>query len=342
MPQLKSLRDNDGRQKCSPMILIFLLAMGLVVQLNVWLREWSLSPSQYAPGNSQQTFPVTVSSSSKGVFLPLPNTIEQKYVPSKIESYFLDHGRELGLGETPSSGCSVWNDPNSPIAAELLTFRAELRAYQGALASFLQTRKQGEGTIVQDLRKEILSRGDHSICDTLDLHPLGLTGLFPSRSLTQTSHSLLEPIFPPMRTPEYCDALDETLLVSMDYLVHDFATYCRQLSPLSRIVFLDMGASLEYHGSGAQPAIYLTEIYHAFGFHFDHIYAYEMTHTDPNHVVEMVPAHLRAAYHWINVGVSQELDSKRNPWTMLLQEFNEHDFGQCRATDDVSAPFDQT
>ena len=251
---------------------------------------------------------------------------KDSYIPSEIESYFLAHGKELGLGSDrqTSQGCTAWIDRNSPIAAELRAFQIELMMYRDLLATYLKGKNK---KTIKDLRKEIISRGNHSICDSLELHPDGLEGIFPSQSLSQTSNSLLEPIFPPMRDPEFC--FDFSYVLSMNYLIHDFAAYCRKLTPTSRIILFDIGASLDFHTGGSQPAVYLTKIYKKFGFHFDHIYAYEITPTDPGEVVDQVPDSLAAAYHWINVGVDPNPSSKRNPWRLLRQEYGEDDFGKC-------------
>ena len=247
------------------------------------------------------------------------------YAASKIESFYLENGRSLGLDSDPqtSSGCTEWTNPNSPIAAELQAYRDGIEAYKVALASFLQKPS------IKDLRKEIEANGDHSVCDSLELHPDGLNGIFPLNTLTQTADSLLEPLFPPMRSPRICWDFGGALM-SMEYLIHDFAAYCRKLTPSSRIVLVDMGASLSFHGTGDQPAVYLTDIYSKFGFHFDHIYAYEITPTKPADMVEKVPDWMAAAYHWINVGVSPDPNSKQNPWRMLLQEYDENDFSEYK------------
>jgi hypothetical protein len=159
----------------------------------------------------------------------------------------------------------------------------------------------------------------------LELHRNGLKGLFTLDTLTETSHGLLEPLFPPMRDPKIC--FDLSAIMSMDYLIHDFAAFCRQLTPSSRVILVDMGASLNFHGGSQQPAVYLTNMYSKFGFHFDHIYAYEITPTDPTHMVKSIPVSILPAYHWFNVGVDPNPNSKQNPWRMLRQEYDENDFG---------------
>ena len=90
----------------------------------------------------------------------------------------------------------------------------------------------------------------------------------------------------------------------MEYLVHDFHAMCLMLQKHSRTVFIDMGASLEFHEghSSRSPAIYINTVYSQFGFKFDHVYAYEMKVTKPVQVFERVPNQLMNSFHWINVG----------------------------------------
>ena len=126
--------------------------------------------------------------------------------------------------------------------------------------------------------------------------------------------------------------------MTLEYLVHDFAFYCRQLKPTSRIILIDMGAALDFHGSAMSPAIYLTHVYQRFGFHFDHIYAFEIAPKQPQAVFDRVPSDLFAAYHWINVGVSPELNSTQNPWRMLLETYNEDDFGELTHCSSIGIP----
>jgi hypothetical protein len=139
----------------------------------------------------------------------------------------------------------------------------------------------------------------------------------------------VEPLLPPLRSQEICfDASVRTNLLSMAYLIQDFASLCRKLQPHSRIVFVDMGAALDFHRKAGdmKPAVYITHMYQRFGFHFDHIYAFEMKPKNPVGVYSQIPDDLRAAYHWFNVGVDADPDSRNNPFNMLLEKFNEDDF----------------
>jgi hypothetical protein len=73
------------------------------------------------------------------------------------------------------------------------------------------------------------------------------------------------------------------------------------------------GCEFDFHRQ-TQPAVYLTELKLAF---LDHVYAFEVK---PKHKsVRKLPPHL-AAYHWINVGVSDP-DSNLNPLKLLLRTF---------------------
>lgn len=85
------------------------------------------------------------------------------------------------------------------------------------------------------------------------------------------------------------------------------------------------------------PAIYLMTIWQKFGFKFDHIYAYEIKRKDPNDVFHRLPDNLKAAYHWINVGVDSDPNSGSNPLKMILDNYNEDDFIIIKL--DIDTPF---
>mmetsp|Transcript_25821 Transcript_25821/g.54573 ORF Transcript_25821/g.54573 Transcript_25821/m.54573 type:complete len:129 (+) Transcript_25821:401-787(+) len=42
-------------------------------------------------------------------------------------------------------------------------------------------------------------------------------------------------------------------------------------------------------------------------------------------MVESVPENMRAAYHWINVGVDPDANSANNPFNLILNHYNAHD-----------------
>lgn len=109
--------------------------------------------------------------------------------------------------------------------------------------------------------------------------------------------------------------------------MQDIGFLCRQLQTDSRVVLIDMDTSLQFHQSHGKglPGVYTREIFSKFGMPFDHIYAYKMTQTDPETVVESIPEHLRAAYHWINVEVNPDKDYVKNPFNLIHKYFNRND-----------------
>ena len=77
---------------------------------------------------------------------------------------------------------------------------------------------------------------------------------------------------------------------------------CRTLKPHSKRVLIDLGASLKFH-KGGNPLIDILTQFKKFGFHFDHIYAFEITQLSPQEVYkDLLPEEYMASYHWINTG----------------------------------------
>lgn len=257
-----------------------------------------------------------------------PSTAVVPYQASPVEKWVLKHGEQFRLQRTTkirknmADGCQMWRDPNATsYYNELQQFRTELADYSHRLASFNRT--------IKDLRKHLGGTDDvdrHAICDTLELHPDGLPGIFPSGMLSKVpgGGGWAEPLLPPLRHPEICFQ-GNSKIMDMGYLVHDFASLCRKLQPHSRTVFIDMGASLDFHAE-MSPAVYVTKVYQQFGFQFDHIYGYEVVPKEPQDVYQRIPDDLKAAYHWYNVGVDADIESSQNPLKLLLETFNEDDF----------------
>mmetsp|Transcript_10231 Transcript_10231/g.24591 ORF Transcript_10231/g.24591 Transcript_10231/m.24591 type:complete len:500 (+) Transcript_10231:132-1631(+) len=280
-----------------------------------------------------------------------------------------------------ADGCKLYlNESVSPFYDRLQQFRAEIHDYTTILDNFLlkndgsdmavsttATRRDSASPTstatarrrrltdqthlpepklqpVADLRKQIKADGgSHEICDTLELHPDGLPGIFgKSQMLSKVPNGggYVEPLLTPLRHLEHCYAnhpFNSSYVMDMHYLVHDFASLCRKLTPSSRTVFVDMGASLDFHdktkdpaksgiGSKLAPAVFVTEVYQKFGFKFDHIYAYEVTPKEPSDVYRRIPDDLKAAYHWYNVGVDAAITASNNPLKLLLENFDENDF----------------
>ncbi|CAJ1944835.1 unnamed protein product [Cylindrotheca closterium] len=166
-----------------------------------------------------------------------------------------------------------------------------------------------------------------------DIHPrfcdsLNLLHLFEDGFLSQVNHVRLEPLLPPMRHPSFCEHHRKYSL-NIDYLVHDFASICHSMKRTSRTIFLDLGASLQYHNSRkrrANPTLLLVDVYNRFGIKFDHYYAFERTELSSNEVFKSIPAHLLPSYHWFNVGVKSDPLSQYNPLNSILKAMKEDDF----------------
>jgi hypothetical protein len=248
------------------------------------------------------------------------------YQSAPLEQYLVDNAISLGFnktgdaGEDMASGCEVWNNGENPMYNTTQIFRRELKYYHANVTSFEQ---------LPDLRTLFLDGETNrdEVCKRAELDPENglLEGFFnESRQLSYSSSGYIEPLFPPMRHPDFCDRRS---VMSLAYLVHDFGAMCRRLKKTSRIVLFDLGASLEFHGGNPMdsPALYLLSLYRKFGLPFDHIYAFEISEKNSQHVFDQIPDEILAAYHWINVGVSADISSKNNPWNLLLKNYNEDD-----------------
>lgn len=370
-------------------------------------------------------------------------------------------GRNSHEALISSSSSSI---PNATISAFLEQYLSDLHNYQRKVQEF--------APLPYDLRSLLFATGDggtssssarsqEELCQLVELHPQGIQGIFANSSqqlswleytdyhynsksknastkLSSSSPSsfspriALEPLLPPLRHPDFCH-VGHSALLNLGFLIHDFGAMCRRLRPTSRIILIDMGASLNFHddysggtggsssngggadkvtsvttgqngvpavhliddnqsvtsntqhhirslkeaiprnvskdsgsgdhgsrtarqedetmktGSGARPAgddpnpatknnrnidtmpaVYLTELYRKFGFHFDHIYAFEKSPTDPNKVYganssSKLPLDLYPSYHWINVAVSADPRSPLNPLHSLLRHYRPHD-----------------
>jgi hypothetical protein len=202
------------------------------------------------------------------------------------------------------------------------------------------------------------------ICQSVQLHPDGLLhGFFSGQANTgggrssdtdsdgplllsfsnQSAFGYIEPLLTPMRNPHFCTDFDHhnnkgqeqqdkekhKLMFSLNYMVHDFEHLCfHQLQPHSRTVFIDMGASLKFHGdsdSRAQPMVDLIRLYQKFGITFDHIYGFEIKKISAKEAYQLIPQEYMASYHWINVGVSHQRGHKKNPLDSIVRKFHPDD-----------------
>lgn len=254
----------------------------------------------------------------------------QGYAPSSCEKYIVEHAEQLGYASADNPmGCTIWDDPN----ATNVDIHKGLRSYSDDLDKYIAAVKDFQP--IPDVFTSI-KKGNYSVCSDTKLHPDGLSALFPSKQLSLSKSGYIEPLTPPMRFHKVCSNRGKHLM-SLDYLVHDFEAMCLNLKPTSKKVLIDMGASLSFHGN-AQPIVNLMAVYEKFGFHFDHIYAFEMKFTAPEKVYqELLPEKYFSAYHWINVGVNHQEGHKMNPLNSILQGFDEDDFIVVKLDIDTSS-----
>lgn len=261
------------------------------------------------------------------------------YVPSAMEAYVMKHAAELGLDSVKDpSGCTLWpqNDQTSeksiPSKQRTTTTAAlpDESVMREKFAQYLQDLKEYQrlvtafslqGRDFTDLRHGLRHQTHSRICPLVDIP---LKTVFTDLSWMPQA-GFMEPLLPPLRHPEFC-LQGRPYLMNLTYLVHDFAAMCRTLTPYSRTIFIDMGASLSFHRVGKPPESYLLSLYEQFGITFDHIYAYEIRPHNTTQVFhQLIPDHYQAAYHWINVGVDWKPDARMNPFTMLKNNYRPED-----------------
>jgi len=245
------------------------------------------------------------------------------YTPSVFEQYIMDNKETLGYettGEALADTCTLMKDETSPIYEQMQQYFADLEKYNNLIRNFQP---------LADLRTQFNSDEEKErVCEATKLHKDGLSAIFKSEQVSSSSNmGMMEPLLPTMRSHKICNDFDTNLL-AMDFLVHDFYSMCQQLQKHSKLIFIDMGASLNFHEdiNGEMPAIYIHSIYSKFGFKFDHIYAYEVDPKYPAKVYEVIPDELQSSWHWINVGVDARKCAKMNPFTMIVDSFTPDDF----------------
>eukprot|EP00551_Chaetoceros_affinis_P001342 CAMPEP_0203633410 /NCGR_PEP_ID=MMETSP0088-20131115/518_1 /ASSEMBLY_ACC=CAM_ASM_001087 /TAXON_ID=426623 /ORGANISM="Chaetoceros affinis, Strain CCMP159" /LENGTH=416 /DNA_ID=CAMNT_0050486713 /DNA_START=76 /DNA_END=1326 /DNA_ORIENTATION=+ len=256
---------------------------------------------------------------------------EQEYVPASTEDYIMNNFEKLGYHVAnwkKAKGCPIWLDPEVSTQENydnLQAFVKEIDAYSKALEDFNET----VPNLVETVRRGGGSLDQKELCKATRPHPDGIQALFPSKQLSLTPAGYVEPLLTPMRHPTLCTkGFNVYNALRLDYLVHDFEQMCLNLKPHSKSIFIDMGASLKFHGqSGAKPPVLeLMKSFEKFGFHFDHIYAAEITAFDPQKVFEdLLPEKYFASYHWINAGVSADKESKLNLLRSIVSKFDEDD-----------------
>ncbi|OEU10465.1 hypothetical protein FRACYDRAFT_193812 [Fragilariopsis cylindrus CCMP1102] len=275
---------------------------------------------------------------------------KRDYVPSKIEKYIIDNRKELGYDpkdkKSNPTGCNIWDNSTIPPInndnngdGDDSSTKNMFHDYSFHLDRHIKAVKDFQP--IPNLLKSIIDNNNNNnnssssssieeICSAARPHPDGLSALFSNSSnqLSYTERSgFIEPLYPPMRNHKICYQKPRNLM-SLDYLIHDFESMCLQLKSHSKIVLIDMGASLSFHKATQEPPIVtLLELYEKFGFHFDHIYGFETTFTDPSTVYKkLLPEKYMHNYHWINVGVNHTEEDKLNPLHSILKKFTEDDF----------------
>jgi hypothetical protein len=167
------------------------------------------------------------------------------YVPALVEDFVLEHSMALGFESVANpSGCAIWtNQSVSTHYKELQLYLKELQTYSDWVKNF--------PPIQDDIREHLRQAqangvSQEQICSKLQPFPNngGVEQFFGgSGQVSHTHHGgFVEPLLPPMRHPQLCFDFRKSLM-NMEYMVHDFSHLCQQLTPTSRIVFLDMGAS---------------------------------------------------------------------------------------------------
>ena len=246
--------------------------------------------------------------------LSMQSTANVPYVPASTEDYIMNHFDELNYTSKKvwGAGCNIYKSAEFSTAENF----KDLNAYKEDLKRYTQAIKDFDASATtKDLLKKIRHGSDDAedqqsqieICKALRPHPDGIQALFPSGQLSLTKNGFVEPLLTPQRSPFFCDKEAKSELTKINYLVHDFETMCLRLKPQSKLILIDMGASLTFSQSGRQlpPMIELLSEYEKAGLIFDHIYAFEVTQVDPTKVYnELLPQKYHSSYHWINTGTN--------------------------------------
>ncbi|KAL7466153.1 hypothetical protein ACHAXS_006453, partial [Conticribra weissflogii] len=259
------------------------------------------------------------------------------YTPSAIESFFMNNLVQLGFdthGKENADTCrSIILNQTSPFYDNVQSYFAELDEYNSIIRDFQPVL----GMTDLRLEKQKALRFNHGesknrdltsfVCENIRPTSDQIRAIFSKSGFLSHSSSMgyMEPLLPVARHPKICHNVRANFL-NMGYIIHDFHHICvHSLTSHSKLVFVDMGAALDFHSSRFSPNAYIYNIYKTFGFIFDHIYAYEITPKEAPRVYELVPEDLLSSWHWINVGVDASPYSKNNPFNMLLSTFTRED-----------------
>ena len=239
----------------------------------------------------------------------IPNEELAGYIAAPIEEYIITNSKDLGyetLDAKEARGCDVWKHPsfsNEETFNFLHLYKRNLKGYEDAIRRF--KKPSSDFNLMKTMKENDGLRDWDQVCKSVRPVPDGIQSLFPSNQLSfLQKQGFLEPLLTPLRHPEFCDEDKQPrALVTLDYIVHDFETMCLKLKPHSKLILIDAGASLKFHGRLTTPIAQLINTYNRFGFYFDHIYAFEVTQTDPDEVYnDLLPKDYIPSYHWINTG----------------------------------------
>ena len=301
-PRSRSRSRSSSRKKTSRNVTMTIVTAALLLSLVfTFLTIMIAVQSPSLPGNgiseNCNQLPVDITTTAAAA--------ADKYVPASTEKFILEHTREMGYTSSKNpSGCDMWlsNEKYPELNKNLTKYAIDLEEYTRAVDNM-------DPANIPNLLKTIQQTGSHDVCNRIKLHPLGLKGLFPSNQLSLTGRSgYVEPLLPPFRSNKICSRLEFGFMkrphvLDMDYLVHDFEAMCLNLKPSSKIVLIDIGASLAFHRKRKSPMLQIMELYEKFGFHFDHIFAFEITEMKPQRVFnDLLPEKYLSSYHWINTG----------------------------------------
>ena len=163
-----------------------------------------------------------------------------QYDQSVLEKHFIDNLEAFGLNiATITPTCPLIFNTSSPINNNMRIYFHELDEYNELIQRF--------EPIPYDLRKSI-APGEvniEEVCNITQIHPNGLEGVFAYSQLglpglsKSTSVGIMEPLLPVFRSHKICINKPKYLM-SMEYLVHDFYSMCKNLKRHSRTVFVDI------------------------------------------------------------------------------------------------------
>mmetsp|Transcript_23245 Transcript_23245/g.34600 ORF Transcript_23245/g.34600 Transcript_23245/m.34600 type:complete len:406 (+) Transcript_23245:49-1266(+) len=303
------IRNGSSSSKAT---IFFMVCVALTTFFNLFY-----SPRGFGNGNQVQAPLASLMRDSRSS--PL-------YIPAAVESYVTENAQTLGYAHSDpkfAEACAIWRSPAASTLENyqnLMAFREEVENFSKIIENF-----DAEIPPLMDEMRQTGGKNWANTCKALRPHPDGIEALFPSQQISKLpfNNGYVEPLLPPMRHPAFCDDVEETHIVRLDYMVHDFEAMCLSLKPHSRIVLFDLGASLKFHRG---PIVQMMKMYEKFGFMFDHIYAFELTPFDPIEVYEtLIPEEYFSAYHWINAGVSGDPNNRMNPLKSILKQFNQDD-----------------